>query len=260
MRIFFIVDEFPFFLPEYLDETIHGLKEKHTVVGITPLVTPKGHKTLYSYLTSQLIKLGPKSVLSLSYEAAKLKLNKYLFDLKFSKNPATIYQVAKKNKIRIINTTNVNDKQYLKILKKLNIDIIVSSCSQIFKKDILNLPKVACINRHSAFLPSYGGLFPVFYAMINNEKFTGATVHRMITGIDKGSIISQIKVPIKKNDSMFYLYSETYKKSVLATTDAIEKLEKNKKFYLKPEAEESYYSFPQDKHWKIFWKRKKRII
>lgn len=260
MRIFFIVDEFPFFLPEYLDSVVLGLEGEHAIAGITPLVTPKNHKTLYTYIKAQIFHLGILNIIKLSFEAGKLQVGKILFALSITKNPKTILQVAKKHRIKIINTVNVNDKNYLEKLRKLKVDIIVSSCSQIFKKDILAIPKISCINRHSAFLPSYGGLFPVFYAMINNEKYIGVTVHRMVQQIDGGSILSQIKIPVRKNDSLFSLYRKSYEQSVNATLEAIKKLKLNNSYFVKPIVEASYFSFPEEKHWKIFWKKNEKII
>jgi methionyl-tRNA formyltransferase len=260
VRIFFIVDEFSFFLPQYLDSTIERIKGKHSVVGITPLITPKEQETFYSHLIKQLRKMGTLSIVKLGIEYVKNKIESLLFLLSISNNPTSISQVAGKHGIKIFKTKNVNDQNYLSKLKQLKIDVIVSSCSQIFKKDLLNTPKIACINRHSALLPSYGGVFPVFYAMINNEKEIGVSVHKMVSQIDKGSIVSQVKISVGKNDSFFSLYKKSYEKSVDATVDAIENLLKNKNYLIKPKRKSSYFSFPDDKQWEIFFKKNLRVI
>ena len=260
MRIFFIVDEFPFFLPKYLDAVIIGLKGKHEIVGITPLMTPKNHKTLYDYIKSQMFNLGFASIVKLGIEYSKLKAKYILFSFNIIKNPAGISQVAKKHKIKIINTTNVNDEKYLELLKKKKIDIIVSSCSQIFKNKLLNIPQTSCINRHSALLPAYGGLFPIFQAMIHNEKIVGASVHKMITEIDKGEILAQQKFKIKKNETLFSLYRKSYEVSVEVTLNAIHKLSGKRYKKIKSTTKPSYYSFPSKDDWNTFFKKHKKII
>ena len=63
-------------------------------------------------------------------------------------------------------------------------NIIISSNSLIFKKELLSIPKICTINRHSALLPSYGGLLPVFQSFIHGEKFTGVSIHYMNNKIE----------------------------------------------------------------------------
>lgn len=260
MKILFIVDEFPFFLPEYLDKTVEILKKKHKIIGITPLVTPHGQKTLYSYLMQNIFRLGLTAVIKLSIEYMKLKIGLLLYKLHLTSSPYSISQVAVKHGIKRMDTENVNSEKYLSKLKKLQPDIIVSSCSQIFKKNILGLPKISCINRHSALLPAYGGLFPIFQAMIHNEKTAGATVHKMVAGIDKGEILAQESFNIKKNDSLFFLYKKSYEVSIPATVGAVEMLTHKSHRRIKTTAKPSYFSFPTTKEWNVFFKKKKKII
>lgn len=260
MKILFIVDEFPFFLPEYLDKTVERLKRDHKIVGITPLVTPHGQKTLYSYLIENIMRLGPVAIVKLCIEFAKLKLGLVSYGLHLAKTPYSIAQVARKHEVRRVEAKNVNNDAYISRIKSLHPDIIVSSCSQIFKKKLLNTPTVSCINRHSALLPSYGGLFPVFQAIINNEKKVGATVHKMVAGIDKGEILAQEMVKIKKDDSLFSLYKKSYEVSVKATVDAVEKLSRKSYRKMKVTAKQSYFSFPTAAQWEIFFKKRKKII
>lgn len=261
MNVFFIVDEFPFFLPSYLLRTIRELDSLgFRVVGITPLVTPRGHKTLYSYLMKELPKLGIVSVFKLGFSYAGLILGRIGYTLGVLKVPYTVSQVAHMLRIPVVMTSRVNDPRYLNELRQLDIDIIVSSCSQIFKNDILSLPRLACINRHSGLLPSYGGLFPVFQAMIRDEKYVGATVHKMVARIDGGVILAQEKCRVQQGDTLFSLYEKTYALSVPVTVQAICKLRDGKKTGIKNTYPESYYSFPAGSDWDMFWSKRKKVI
>lgn len=262
MKVFFIVDEFPFFLPEYLDGVVAGMqnKKEYTIVGITPLVTSKKQPTLYSYIIKQLPNLGLTSIVKLGFITLNLKLESLLYALKVSNKPRKISQVAKKYQIPVIHSTNVNSEKYLGLLRELDVDVIVSSCSQIFKKDILSLPRVSCINRHSSLLPSYGGLFPIFQAMIHDESTVGVTVHKMTTRIDVGDILSQKLIKIMNDDTLFSLYKKSYKKSVIVTLEAIASLNNKRLKSKKNSYTPSYFSFPTQDDWQQFWKKKKKII
>ena len=78
------------------------------------------------------------------------------------------------------------------MLKSLNADIILSiAASRIFDKDILSIPRLACVNVHAGKLPKYRGVNPSFWALLNREKESAVTVHYMNELIDDGEIIHQ---------------------------------------------------------------------
>ena len=64
---------------------------------------------------------------------------------------------------------------------------------KFLRKKILDAPKYGCINYHTALLPKYRGRQPLFWALLNNEKTTGITIHKMDEFIDKGELIIQKK-------------------------------------------------------------------
>lgn len=109
--------------------------------------------------------------------------------------------VANKYNLVLYKEKNINSDLFLKEIKKLNIDLIVSvNFEQILKKEIISIPKYGCINTHASILPKYRGRAPLNWAIINGEKQTGVTVHFIEEGIDTGNIICQEKVCIKEND------------------------------------------------------------
>lgn len=75
---------------------------------------------------------------------------------------------------------------------------VVFSVNYLFivEEDILNHPKLIAANIHGSLLPKYRGRTPHVWAIINNEKETGVTVHVMDQGCDTGDILLQQSVPI----------------------------------------------------------------
>ena len=63
-----------------------------------------------------------------------------------------------------------------------------------FSKPILNI--------HPSILPKYKGVNTHERAIKNNDKITGATVHRVNEKLDSGKIILQKKVKILKKDNI----------------------------------------------------------
>ena len=74
------------------------------------------------------------------------------------------------------------------------------SFNQIFKREMIDLPKYGTINCHAGKLPFYRGRNILNWALINDEKEFGITVHYMDEGIDTGDIIVQRTYPIGEED------------------------------------------------------------
>ena len=149
----------------------------------------------------------------------------------------------------------------MEVLKSLKPDIIISiSANQIFKKNILALPSLGCLNLHTALLPYYKGLMPTFWAMKNNEKEIGVSVFIMDEGIDTGEIIVQKIIPIEQHDSLETLIGKTKKIGMDAIIESINLLHSGDyKSTRYPPNSGSYYSFPTRRDVKEFINAGKRF-
>lgn len=84
------------------------------------------------------------------------------------------------------------------------------SFNQIFKKDIINIPKYKTINCHAGKLPFYRGRNVLNWVLINDEKEFGITVHFVDEGIDTGDIILQRTFIITDRDDYSTLLEKSY--------------------------------------------------
>jgi|TARA_R100001377_G_C3190915_1_gene110577 methionyl-tRNA formyltransferase len=79
------------------------------------------------------------------------------------------------------------------------IDIAIS----IFYEKIINQEFInrcgKIINLHNSPLPKYRGVRPINWALKNNERKHGVTIHKITEGIDDGPIYGQITYPIYPN-------------------------------------------------------------
>jgi methionyl-tRNA formyltransferase len=96
--------------------------------------------------------------------------------------------------------------------------IVVNSYSMLLQPEILLIPRVGCINVHSALLPKYRGSNPLQWPIINNETETGVTMHYMTAEFDTGDIIAQRRVPIHFRDTWLDLQT----RCAAATDDMLE--------------------------------------
>ena len=119
---------------------------------------------------------------------------------------SSVIDYCKENNIEYSN--NFGNKIINKI-KDSNPDIIFSIYyRKILSKEILNIPRLGCINIHPSLLPYYRGPAPTAWALLNNEKEVGLTIHYMDEGIDAGEILVQKKVPIHPDETGFELYDK----------------------------------------------------
>ena len=168
------------------------------------------------------------------------------YNLKLTKKCYSLDNVIKKYSLQKISTDSINNYDIKKLVEK-DLDIIISIASpEIFKKEILEIPKYGSINYHTALLPKYRGRQPLFWALYNNEKTTGITIHTMDEYIDKGEIIVQESIEILPEDSLHDLYLKTITVGPRLLYEAIQDLiNGNKKFVNIQNTKEKLYPFPK---------------
>ncbi len=75
-------------------------------------------------------------------------------------------------------------------VKAFDADIaVVIAYGQILSKDVLEAPKLGCINVHTSLLPKYRGAAPIQAAIREGDAETGVTIMHMDVGLDTGDII-----------------------------------------------------------------------
>lgn len=86
--------------------------------------------------------------------------------------------------------------------------IITCAYGQIIPKELLNAPRLGCINVHASLLPKLRGGAPIHHAIIDGHTKTGVTIMYMNAEMDKGDIISQREIPILDDDTTESLHDK----------------------------------------------------
>jgi methionyl-tRNA formyltransferase len=99
-------------------------------------------------------------------------------------------------------TGNPRKGEGYSFIKRIYIDVLISvNYLFLIEDDIIGHPKKIAFNLHGSLLPKYRGRTPHVWAVINNEKKTGITAHKIDKGCDTGAIINQVEIPIDKEDT-----------------------------------------------------------
>lgn len=104
---------------------------------------------------------------------------------------------------------------FLSWVKGINPDIgIVCSYSLIFDEALLAIPTKGLFNLHGGLLPEYRGANVLNWVLINGEKETGITLHRVVREVDSGNVVAQKKVPVDFTDTALTLRTKMKKQTV----------------------------------------------
>ncbi|MBI3964815.1 MAG: methionyl-tRNA formyltransferase [Chloroflexi bacterium] len=97
---------------------------------------------------------------------------------------------------------NVNAPESLALFRPHAPELIaIASLDQIFKAELLNLPRLGCVNVHPSLLPSYRGPDPRYWEIFEEASEGGITIHLIDERIDAGVCLHQAAVPIGPEDS-----------------------------------------------------------
>ncbi len=175
----------------------------------------------------------------------------------------TVHALARKNNIPLLDTVDINREDEIDFVKSLQPDVLLSAhFNQLFKEQVLQLPKLAAINIHPSLLPAYKGVDPVFYALLRKEEYLGVTVHLMDSTFDTGKIVRQRIFSSQLADTVFVHNMLLFRAGAEIAIDAIHTISKegNDKTGSKQQNQGNYDSWPNKGLVKQLRSRAKKLI
>lgn len=118
-----------------------------------------------------------------------------------------VKRVGIKNTILVLQPDKI--KEHIEEVTSLEPDLIVTCAyGQILPKEILDCPRLGCVNVHASLLPKLRGGAPIHRAIMNGYKKTGITIMYMGICMDDGDIITQEAIDIDINDTAETLHDK----------------------------------------------------
>ena len=131
--------------------------------------------------------------------------------MKLVASPVKEFAIEKNLKIFQPEKVKKNE-EFINQIKDLNPDVIcVVAYGKILPKEILDIPRLGCINVHGSLLPKYRGAAPIQWAVLNGDKTTGVTTMYMDVGMDTGDMILKQEVDIGENETTGELWDRLSK-------------------------------------------------
>ena len=113
------------------------------------------------------------------------------------KAPSPVKALALERGIAVYEPLNLRDGTALELLREIDPDVIaVVAYGRILPLEILELPRLGCVNVHGSLLPRYRGAAPIQRAVLNGDETTGVTTMYMGEGLDTGDMIYRTETEI----------------------------------------------------------------
>ena len=142
--------------------------------------------------------------------------------------PSPVKEFAIEKNLKIYQPLKVrNNEDFIGEIKSLNPDVIcVVAYGKILPKELLDIPKMGCINVHGSLLPKYRGAAPIQWSVLNGDKETGITTMYMDVGMDTGDMILKEKVKIGEDEPTGELWDKLSKVGAKLLVETLEKIER----------------------------------
>ena len=140
----------------------------------------------------------------------------------YNKDNPNVFKYASKNKLHIITLG-----QICRSKKEFSVGFSIRY-HKILNKKIIDKFKYGIVNLHGGPLPHYRGNANHVFAILNNEKKFGVTLHYINEGIDSGNIISKKMFKINKRDTGYTLFNKVNIYGYELVNRFIKNLKKNK--------------------------------
>jgi methionyl-tRNA formyltransferase len=244
VRIVIATQEDPFYLPPALDAFCAARRGDVVGIIILPAFNERMGETagrLYEFY-------GPVDFVRLGLRFAAAKLADRVNEVRPLTRPYSARDVARRHGITVYTPAKINAPEFVAVLRDtIRPDLLVSiAASQVLRQRVLEVPRLGCINLHSAPLPRYQGMMPNFWTMVHGEREAFVTIHEMVEKLDAGDIILQRPVPILPGDSLHDLMVRSKVIGVQVLLEAVEQLARGTAERRPMEAAQAtYFSFPR---------------
>jgi len=121
--------------------------------------------------------------------------------------PSPVKTVALAHQLTVWQPKRVKkNTQTLTHLRQASADVfVVVAYGQILSQEILDMPKLGCVNVHGSILPKYRGAAPIQWCLYHGETETGITTMLMDAGMDTGGMLLKAYTPVQLLDNAHQL-------------------------------------------------------
>lgn len=115
---------------------------------------------------------------------------------------SAVKELALQHGLPVLQPASLRDPQAQQQLADLAPDLlVVVAYGLILPQQVLDTPRLGCINSHASLLPRWRGAAPIQRAIEAGDSETGVTVMQMEAGLDTGPMLFKVTTPISAGDT-----------------------------------------------------------
>jgi methionyl-tRNA formyltransferase len=104
--------------------------------------------------------------------------------------------------IPVVQPTKLRTGEFAEWVRAQDVDVaLVIAYGRILPQDVLDGPRLGCVNVHASILPKYRGAAPITWAIVRGETETGITLMKMDAGMDTGDVLEITRTLIGEDET-----------------------------------------------------------
>jgi methionyl-tRNA formyltransferase len=104
--------------------------------------------------------------------------------------------------LEVLQPRKVRTQDFAASLRDMEADVgVVVAYGRILPPEVLEAPRLGCVNVHASLLPRWRGAAPIHWAIVHGDDETGVCLMRMDEGMDTGPVLSCERTPIAEDET-----------------------------------------------------------
>jgi len=175
---------------------------------------------------------------------------------------SAIKSYALEAEIPVRQPETLKDPEEIQWIKEKNFDaMVVVAFGQILTAEILESPRLGCLNVHASLLPRWRGAAPIQRCIEAGDSVTGVTIILMDEGLDTGPMLAKASTTITDQTTTVELHNRLAKLGGPLLVKALKQLADSNHQLIKQPAEGITYAQKVcTQHACIHWNRKQSAV
>ena len=109
---------------------------------------------------------------------------------------------AQAHGLAVLQPPKARDGALQRALAEARVDVaLVVAYGKILPLEVLQTPRLGCLNVHGSLLPRWRGAAPIQWAIVSGDAQTGVCLMQMDVGMDTGAVLARRVVEIGENET-----------------------------------------------------------
>lgn len=133
-----------------------------------------------------------------------------------------LVELARSKGIPVLRPESARDAEFKRAMREWGADLgVVASYGQILDQEVLDTPRLGCVNLHASLLPRWRGASPIQAALLAGDPVTGVCIQKMVLALDAGNVLADWQTAISDDDDATLLFERLMEMGAELTTDFI---------------------------------------